>query len=103
MSSCHPARSLVLLEVIKQAGRHSFISLAPHQGISLSPAQPFNPMSSPKECLLKPFGLERGGLLLISVLFCAGFLEGYQGRLWFLCVLVSPCCVSKLPSQQLLA
>lgn len=91
------------MEVIKQADRDSFISLAPHQGISLSPAQPLNPMSTPKECLLKPFGLERSSLFFISVLFCVGFPEGYQGRLGFLCLLLSPCCVSKLPSQQLRA
>lgn len=84
------------LEVTKPAGRDPFISLAPHQGISLWAAQFLT-------CLLKHVGLERSGLLLISVLFCVSFLTSCQESLWFLCLLLSPCWVSKPLSQQLLA
>lgn len=47
-----------------------YLFSSPHQGISLSATQPLNPKSTLKECLLKLFGLEKGGPLLIS-LFCS--------------------------------
>lgn len=55
------------------------------------------PNVHPEECLLKPFGLEKGSLPLLYALFCSvfGFLVGYQGKLWFLRLLLSPCWNSK--------